>query len=209
MQRTVAIVAAVPMAATTYAGHLALADTPHYSTRSAPLNVESAFPGTDPTLNTAALEGCPAISSDERTPLPDVINRPGSREFCPTPLRDGKTLLFVSEQGGGCGLGPIYVAREHPTHGWSEPEHLPCGVNSDREEASPFIVEYDDGTVELYFSTNRVRAGPSRERRLSVTVSRREARRQLTALQPPDSRQHINFLRTHRSNNWGPLSSTS
>lgn len=38
MQRTVAIVAAVLMAATTYAGHIALAGTPHYSTWSAPLD---------------------------------------------------------------------------------------------------------------------------------------------------------------------------
>ena len=40
MQRTVAIVAAVLMAATTYAGHIVLAQTPHYSARSAPLNAQ-------------------------------------------------------------------------------------------------------------------------------------------------------------------------
>ena len=49
MQQTVAIVAAALVAVTTYAGHILLAETPHYSTWSAPLNVESAFPGTDPT----------------------------------------------------------------------------------------------------------------------------------------------------------------
>jgi hypothetical protein len=207
MQRTVAIVAAVLMAATTDVAHFVLAETPHYSAWSAPLDVESAFPGSDPTLNTAALEGCPAISPDERTlyfatnrsgsldiwrsqrgradqpwgtpePLPDVINRPDSREFCPTPLRNGKTLLFVSDRGGGCGLADIYVAREHPIHGWSAPEHLPCGVNSAREEASPFIVEYDDGTVELYFSSNRAggfsSAGPDTDTDIYMTTLRRD-----------------------------------
>ena len=40
MQRTVAIVAAVLIAARTYAGHIVLAETPHYSTWSAPLTAQ-------------------------------------------------------------------------------------------------------------------------------------------------------------------------
>ena len=39
-------------------------------------------------------------------------------EFCPTPLINGKTLLFVSTKAGGCGGSDIYIAREHPQNGW-------------------------------------------------------------------------------------------
>jgi hypothetical protein len=75
-------------------------------------------------------------------------------EFCPTPLTDGHTLLFVSTKAGGCGGSDIYVARHHVKRGWAEPEHLDCTVNSAGDEASPFFVaEENDGA--LYFSSTR------------------------------------------------------
>ena len=75
-------------------------------------------------------------------------------EFCPTPLTDGHTLLFVSTRAGGCGGSDIYVARHHVKRGWNEPEHLDCTVNSAGDEASPFFVaEENDGA--LYFSSTR------------------------------------------------------
>jgi len=147
-------------------------------------NLALAAPGAHPLFNTAANEGCPAIAPDGLTiymasnrdgtldiwrsrrasvdqpwgapeKLPASINKADSNEFCPTPFGDGSNLLFVSNKAGGCGGGDIYVTREHFGLGWHEPVHLPCSVNSAGEEASPVIVQYDDFTVELYFSSTR------------------------------------------------------
>jgi hypothetical protein len=80
----------------------------------------------------------------------------GADEFCPTPLRDGHGLLFVSTKAGGCGGSDIYLSRKHVRNGWSEPENFGCSINSSADEASPFFVEYDDGAREFYFSSTRV-----------------------------------------------------
>lgn len=80
-------------------------------------------------------------------------------DFCPTPQRDGKGLLFVSRRvlpdNSQCGGADIYYARRAHDGSWSEPLHLDCTVNSAGEEFSPFLVEYDDGARELYFSSTR------------------------------------------------------
>jgi len=76
-------------------------------------------------------------------------------EFCPTPLTNGQALLFVSTKAGGCGGSDIYLARNHATRGWQEPVHLGCAVNSAADEASPFLVDNNDGTRTLYFSSAR------------------------------------------------------
>ena len=92
-------------------------------------------------------------------------------EFCPTPLRNGRGLLFVSTKAGGCGGSDIYVAWRnveffprrhlllgswhHRDRGWFTPLHLGCRVNSVGDEASPFLVEYDKERTELYFSSTR------------------------------------------------------
>lgn len=76
-------------------------------------------------------------------------------DFCPTPVR-GKGLYFVSRRPGGCGTNDadIYFARENPAHGWTDPVHLGCTVNSSADEFSPSYVE-EDGEGALYFSSNR------------------------------------------------------
>jgi hypothetical protein len=76
-------------------------------------------------------------------------------EFCPTPLRNGHGLLFVSTKAGGCGASDIYIAREHSRNGWQTPENLGCHVNSPADEASPNLVEYENGAREFYFSSTR------------------------------------------------------
>jgi WD40-like Beta Propeller Repeat len=86
--------------------------------------------------------------------LPEPINS-ASDDFCPTPLR-GNRLLFISRRvtEQSCGMGDIYVARDNPKHGWSEPGHLACapdGPNSGLDEQGPSLVEID-GTEQLYFS---------------------------------------------------------
>jgi hypothetical protein len=76
-------------------------------------------------------------------------------DFCPTPV-PGKGLFFVSSRAGGCGTGAdIYLARNNPAHGWTDPVHLGCVVNSAAGEASPSYFE-EDGQGVLYFSSNRI-----------------------------------------------------
>jgi hypothetical protein len=78
-------------------------------------------------------------------------------DFCPTPIR-GNGLLFVSRRttpGVTCGMGDIYIAREHPVSGWSEPEHLGCapnGPNTALDEQGPSLVGLGD-KAELYYSS--------------------------------------------------------
>lgn len=144
---------------------------------SPPVSAEAPFGGT---LNTPALEGCPAIAPDGLS-LYFASNRPGGAggldlyvaqrtgpgspwgtpvnlaplntaadEFCPAPIRDGR-LLFVSARPGGCGGPDIYLTRRQPD-GWAAPTNLGCGVNSVGVEASPSFVP---ATGELYFSSSR------------------------------------------------------
>jgi hypothetical protein len=76
-------------------------------------------------------------------------------DFCPTPVR-GKGLFFVSRRAGGCAAksADIYFARLNPAHGWTDPTHLGCTLNSAGDEFSPSYVE-ENGSGVLYFSSNR------------------------------------------------------
>jgi hypothetical protein len=70
--------------------------------------------------------------------LPEPVNS-AENDFCPTPLPGGG-LMFVSNRGSACGIGAdIYQTRLHPVHGWLEPEHLGCDVNSAGDEFSPSL----------------------------------------------------------------------
>ncbi|HET6565204.1 MAG TPA: hypothetical protein VFG52_07315 [Xanthomonadales bacterium] len=78
-------------------------------------------------------------------------------DFCPTPLT-GKYFLFVSARPGGCGMGDIYISRNHPAHGWEQPVNLGCaesgdGPNTAGAEFSPSLVETDEGVFLFYSST--------------------------------------------------------
>jgi hypothetical protein len=86
--------------------------------------------------------------------LGPVINT-AADEFCPGPLRNGHGLLFVSTRAGGCGLSDMYLSRYHKKRGWQPAENLGCAVNSAADEASPMLVEYDNGVTEFYFSSTR------------------------------------------------------
>lgn len=85
-----------------------------------------------------------------------------ANDFCPTPLNGG-WLLFVSERAGaatcnaGPGSGDIYLARDNPALGWSDPRHLGCdadgsGPNFPGGEFGPSLVITAQGTF-LYFSS--------------------------------------------------------
>ena len=81
----------------------------------------------------------------------------GSADFCPTPVR-GRSLMFVSTRpaAGACGDGDMYISRQSPAGGWSEPVNLGCypnGPNTTLAERSPSLVETPYGTF-LFYSTN-------------------------------------------------------
>jgi hypothetical protein len=76
-------------------------------------------------------------------------------DFCPSPLRNGKGFLFVSNRPGGCGGSDIYLTRWHPVNGWEEPVNLGCEVNSSADEAGPVLSFAEPGPPTLYFSSTR------------------------------------------------------
>ena len=153
---------------------------------SAATSLESTPPFAHASLNTTALEGCPAVSADSRylllasnrggaatgldiwlaqrgnanepwgapINLGAPVNTPAN-EFCPTPMPDGRSLLFVSTKPGGCGGGDIYYTTWLGGSTFTEPVNLGCEVNSAGEEASPFLVVDSPGRLELYFSSTR------------------------------------------------------
>jgi len=82
------------------------------------------------------------------------INSP-SNDFCPSPMRDGKGFMFVSNRPGGCGGADIYQTFNHPVKGWKKPVNLGCQVNSSADEAGPVLSFADSRMPALYFSSTR------------------------------------------------------
>jgi hypothetical protein len=82
-----------------------------------------------------------------------------SNDFCPSPMRDGKGFMFVSNRPGGCGGDDIYMSRWHPESGWEAPTNLGCevdgGANSAANEAGPVLVFAESKPPTLYFSSTR------------------------------------------------------
>jgi hypothetical protein len=92
--------------------------------------------------------------------LPAPINSL-TADFCPTPVY-GRSLLFVSDRPTNagptppCGGGDIYLSRQSPSGGWSEPAMLECypkGPNFPGAERSPSLVQTAFGTFLFYSST--------------------------------------------------------
>jgi Tol biopolymer transport system component len=94
--------------------------------------------------------------------LGPTINSPAN-DFCPSPLRDGKGFMFVSNRSGSCGGDDIYMTRWNPETGWEAPTNLGCeadgGVNSGGNEAGPVLVFAESGPPTLYFSSTRSGGG--------------------------------------------------
>jgi len=103
------------------------------------------------------------------------ISLDGPADFCPNPF--GRSLFFVSDRPGAdtCGTamggaGDIYLSRQSPAGGWSEPVHLACapdGPNTPGGERSPSLVETWYGTF-LFYSTN----GPAGDNDIFVSRMR-------------------------------------
>ena len=146
---------------------------PQYGEWQMPLNVEKAYQGTHPELNTEFADFCPAVAGDGRT-LYFVSVRPGGlggsdvwisrrnsvHEPWGQPENPGAPvnsaghelcstpygshgLLLVSNRDGGCGGTDIYFTWQKRS-GWAEPRHLDCDVNSPGDEMAPTIFTYFD-----------------------------------------------------------------
>jgi hypothetical protein len=105
-----------------------------------------------------------SLTSPWKTPvlLPEPINS-AAADFCPTPVY-GRSLLFVSDRTANagptppCGGGDIYLSRQSPGGGWSEPTMLDCypkGPNFTGAERSPSLVQTWFGTFLFYSSTGQ------------------------------------------------------
>jgi len=106
------------------------------------------------------------LSKDAPWGAPQNLGAPvnsAANDFCPTPV-GGNWLFFVSERPGpetcaaAPGLGDIYLTRNNPAQGWTEPVHLGCaetgdGPNTLGAEFSPSLIETDEGTY-LFYSSN-------------------------------------------------------
>jgi Tol biopolymer transport system component len=101
-----------------------------------------------PTINTTALEGCPAIS------------------------RDGLSLFFASNRNGGAGGLDIYVThRESLIDPWGAPANLGATINGASNDYCPTLST--DGHL-LFFASNR----PGGCGGVDIYVSRRQDKSQ-------------------------------
>lgn len=81
-----------------------------------------------------------------------------SADVCPTYTISGRYLYFVSARPGGCGGDDIYVSRlknKKDLTSWTTPVNLGCQFNSAAHDITPSLFEDEDGTVYMYFSSNR------------------------------------------------------
>ena len=89
------------------------------------------------------------------------INTSGA-EVCPTYTISGRYLYFVSNTSRPgtvhCGGDDIYVSRlrnKKDLTSWEPAMNLGCQFNSPANDITPTLFEDEDGTVYLYFSSNR------------------------------------------------------
>jgi outer membrane protein OmpA-like peptidoglycan-associated protein len=132
-------------------------------------------------LNSKCNEGAQCISPDGRYMFFTACNRPDGLGSCdlywaeniggswtqprnmgspintaswesqPSFSSDGKTLYFISNRKGGFGRSDIYKTELKENGTWSNPVNMGAGINTERDENSPFI-HPDDQT--LYFASN-------------------------------------------------------
>jgi hypothetical protein len=123
-----ALVVPFAIAATAVFSGVAVAMPDDFGAWSAATRVEAA-PGTDPSFNGAALDGCPFIS------------------------RDGKTFYMASNRAGGLGGIDIWVStRASVGDPWGAPVNVGEPVNSPANDFCPTVVR--DGH-DFYFVSNR------------------------------------------------------
>jgi hypothetical protein len=80
-----------------------------------------------------------------------------ANEQCPLILAGGKELVFVSNRDGGAGGLDLWLARRQDPRdhlGWASPVNMGI-VNSVKDDFGPGGYEEEDGTVVVYFNSNR------------------------------------------------------
>jgi hypothetical protein len=163
----------------------ALAATGNFGPWSTATRVE-AHPGTDPSFNGPALDGCPFISRDGKT-FYMASNRPGGLggidiwvstrasddDAWGAPVNVGAPInsasndfcptiardghLFYFVSNRPGGCGGDDIYTSRlRSQGWDAPENLGCQVNSAGNEASPMPLPEAGSGPVLYFSSNRV-----------------------------------------------------
>lgn len=90
-----------------------------------------------------------SISKAEPTKLSKTINFDYYQSHAYL-SKDGKTILFTSEDEGGMGGLDIYKSTKNSTGQWEKPENLGGIINTIYDEDSPYLT--DDGKT-LYFSS--------------------------------------------------------
>ena len=119
-------------------------------------------PGSEP-LNTQSWDIYVAQRDDTDEPFVDTINigdpvNSAFSEYGASLSPDGLTMIFSSDRPGGCGAHDLYIsqrtdASDHTS--WSEPVHIGCDVNSEFDEASPFVTgDFESNLALLYFTRN-------------------------------------------------------
>lgn len=84
-----------------------------------------------------------------------IVNSRGKTKQVPTDdrqpfiTRDGRTIFFVSDRGGGQGGFDLWFSRKMGS-GWSEPQNLGASVNTAFDEASPFV---NNAGNKIYFAS--------------------------------------------------------
>jgi hypothetical protein len=90
--------------------------------------------------------------------LGEPINSPYD-DVSPMLTTDGHWMYFASNRPGGFGGADIYVSRRHNKRddfGWRPARNLGEGVNTEYNDAAPFIIEDErTGNTTLYFDSNR------------------------------------------------------
>jgi hypothetical protein len=91
--------------------------------------------------------------------LGPVINASGSTTHSQNFSRDGHWMLFTSTRTGGCGRLDMWISFRQNTEddfAWETPMNLGCAVNSEWDDACPFLFEDEEmGVTKLYFVSNR------------------------------------------------------
>jgi outer membrane protein OmpA-like peptidoglycan-associated protein len=85
---------------------------------------------------------------------PKNIGRPinsSAWDSQPALTADGKTLFYVSDRKGGVGQRDIWMSHLLAAGGWSNPKNLGPGINTKRDDISPFI-HVNEQT--LFFATD-------------------------------------------------------
>ena len=101
----------------------------------------------------------PSVDAPWGTPQEIATFNDGYPASCPALSPDEHRMYFASNRPGTCGGSDIWVARRHDRRddlGWKSPVNLGCQVNSPQGESAPTVIEDENGSEILFFSSSRL-----------------------------------------------------